>query len=341
MPTLNAKSHSLSIFMRTYLRKMLYLFVFVVVFVVCGAFYVASPILGKLPDSPKTEIEVDSTILRKDVVYLADSCFPRNFYNQKMLNKAADYIQERLEGLGYETALQQYKAQKVPHKNVIARIGPKTEEIVVVGAHYDVCGDQAGADDNASAVAGLLALAKLFKKHEAQLKYQIELVAYSLEEPPFFRTPQMGSAVHAKSLRDANRKVKAMVCLEMIGYFSDEPKSQSYPLGVLKTIYPSKGNFIAVVGKLGEGKITRHFKKYMKSGSTLPVAAISAPATMVGIDFSDHQNYWKNDYPAVMITDTSFFRNHNYHKTSDTPDTLDYTRMAEVVKGVFWGIVNL
>lgn len=320
---------------------MLYFCAFLVLCIVGSAFYVTSPILGSLPASPKVAIEVDTTLLKADVVYLADSCYPRNFDNQPMLNKAADFIQMRLEKLGYETHLQAYEAKRVPHKNVIARIGPKTEEIIVLGAHYDVCGDQPGADDNASAVAGLLALAELFQKNQDKLKYQIELVAYSLEEPPFFRSNKMGSFVHAKSLHDAGIKVKAMVCLEMIGYFDDAPKSQDYPIGALKAIYPTKANFIAVVGKLGQGKITRHFKKYMKSGSSLPVESISAPESMVGIDFSDHRNYWQHDYPAVMITDTSFFRNKNYHQKSDTPDTLDYTKMAEVVKGAYWGIIHL
>lgn len=320
---------------------MLYLFVFFVVFIVGSAFYIATPILEKLPDSPKKVIEIDTNVLKSDVVFLADSCYPRNFDNQPMLNKAADFIQERLEKLGYATELQEYYAKKIPHKNVIARIGPKSEEIIVVGAHYDVCGDQPGADDNASAVAGLLALAELFQKNKDQLKYQIELVAYSLEEPPFFRSNKMGSFIHAKSLKDAGVKVKAMVCLEMIGYFSDAPKSQDYPLGILKAIYPTRANFIAVVGKLGQGKVVKHFKKYMKSGANIPVSSISAPEQMVGIDFSDHRNYWKHDYPAVMITDTSFFRNANYHQKTDTPDTLDYTKMGEVVKGVYWGVVNL
>lgn len=327
--------------MKKLLKKMLYFFVVLVVVFAGSAFYIASPIIGSLPDSPPHKINVDTNLLKTDVVYLADTCYPRNFDNQDMLNKAADYIQNRLEKLGYETETQEYLAKKVPHKNIIARIGPKTDEVVVVGAHYDVCGDQPGADDNASAVAGLLALAELFKKHEDQLKYQIELVAFSLEEPPFFRSEKMGSFVHAKSLKDAGVKVKAMVCLEMIGYFVDTPKSQSYPVGSMKAIYPSRGNFIAVVGKLGQGKITRHFKKYMKSGSNIPVSSINAPAGIPGIDFSDHRNYWHHDYPAVMITDTSFYRNKNYHEKTDTPDTLDYTKMGEVVKGVFWAIANL
>ncbi len=317
-----------------------YLLTGILVFLAISAFYISSPIVGKLPPKPD-DLEVSPAQMKADVYYLADSCFPRNFENQSMLNKAADFVQERLEEMGYETELQNYEAKRIPHKNIIARIGPETDEVIVLGAHYDVCGDQAGADDNGSAVAGLLAIAELLKKHESQLKTRIELVAYSLEEPPFFRSKKMGSYIHAESLSKAGVKVKAMVCLEMIGYFSYEPKSQSYPIGALKAIYPSKGNFITVVGQLGAGKLTRHFKKYMKVGGSVPVESINAPKNMRGIDFSDHRNYWHFDFPAVMITDTSFFRNPNYHQSSDTPETLNYEKMAEVAKGCFWAILNL
>lgn len=285
--------------------------------------------------------EVSPARLKADVVFLADSCYPRAFHNQPMLNKAADYIKDRLDSMGYEVEEQVYMAENIPHRNIIARIGPKKGAVLVVGAHYDVCGDQPGADDNGSAVAGLLGIASLLKQQEDAIKNPIELVAYSLEEPPFFRTKQMGSYVHAASLKEQNREVKGMICLEMIGYFDDGPHSQSYPVGALKTIYPSRGNFIAVVGKLGQMGFTKQMKKHMIEGSNIKVVSINAPQSLRGIDFSDHRNYWQMGYQAVMITNTAFFRNENYHQPTDTPDTLDYERMAEVVKGVFWAVMNL
>ncbi len=172
------------------------------------------------------------------------------------------------------------------------------------------------------------------------LKYGIRLVAYTLEEPPFFRTEQMGSYIHAKSLKDSNVDVLGMVCLEMIGYFSDEKGSQDYPLGILKLFYPNKANFIAVVSNSSNRKLLRKTKRLMKQTGRIPVRSISAPSFVTGIDFSDHLNYWKFDYPGVMITNTAFYRNKNYHEHTDTPKTLDYDRMAKVVESVYWSVTN-
>jgi hypothetical protein len=145
----------------------------------------------------------------------------------------------------------------------------------------------------------------------------------------------MGSHVHAKYLADNDIKVRGMICLEMIGYFSDEKKSQSYPLGILKLIYGGKGNFITVVQKIGGGKFARKFKRKMKKKSPIEAKGFKGPPSLAGLDFSDHLNYWKFDIPAVMITDTSFYRNENYHQPGDTIATLDLKRMAQVIDGVF------
>jgi Peptidase family M28 len=145
----------------------------------------------------------------------------------------------------------------------------------------------------------------------------------------------MGSATHAASLRERGIPVRAMIALEMIGFFTDAPGSQEYPLQILKLFYPSQGNFIGVVGKLGQGALVRRIRNSMRRASSLPVHSISAPIWPPGVDFSDHRSYWEAGYEAVMITDTAFYRNPNYHTTDDTPETLDYERMAMVVKGVY------
>ncbi|MGZ4049469.1 MAG: M28 family peptidase, partial [Bacteroidia bacterium] len=207
--------------------------------------------------------------------------------------------------------------------------------------HYDVCDDQPGADDNASGVAGLLEIARLLKEQSSNLIYRVDLVAYTLEEPPNFRTANMGSAVHAKMLHDNHIKVKAMICLEMIGYYSDKKKSQEYPIGLMKLFYPRKANFIAVIGKMGQGKTTREIRNKLNDKSSVRAISLNAPAVVPGIDFSDHLNYWKYGYVAVMITDTSFYRNANYHERSDTLETLNIDKMAEVIKGVFNSIMSL
>jgi hypothetical protein len=147
--------------------------------------------------------------------------------------------------------------------------------------------------------------------------------------------------VYAQALRKAGVSVRAMVSLETMGYFSDAPDSQRFPLPALKLRYPSTGNFIAVVGQLGEDTLVRSVAGAMQSGSRVPVELISAPRSLQGVDFSDHLSFWDVGYPAVMVTDTAFFRNPNYHTPQDTWDTLDYARLAEVVRGVQCAVQGL
>lgn len=299
-----------------------------------------NPALRPAP-APMQEIRTSPAAIEKDVRYLAEDCYPRAFHRPELLQKAADYIKNRFEEMGYEVEEQHYVARDSPQRNLIARVGPAEGARLIIGAHYDVCGEQPGADDNASAVAGLLAIAQLLKESAHTLTVPVELVAYTLEEQPFFRSNLMGSYIHAESLKKAGIPVKGMICLEMIGYFDDLPRSQRYPIGALRALYPSRGNFIAVIGSLGQASFTRRIKQYMSSGASgLPVVSINAPKNMRGIDLSDHRNYWKMGYNAVMITNTAFFRNPNYHQPSDTPETLDFERMAKVVQGVYWAIYS-
>jgi hypothetical protein len=289
-----------------------------------------------------TLIPAQKARLYQDVKFLTEIQPARNSKNLASLAKTVDYIRQEFEKLTPNIEIQNYQTPDGnTYQNVIASFGPDTPSRIVIGAHYDVCGDQAGADDNASAVAGLLEIARLIAEKKPALKQRIDFVAYSLEEPPYFRTEYMGSAVHAQSLKKQNVALKAMICLEMIGYFTDKPNSQEYPVSALKAIYPSQGDFIAVVGKIGQDSLVKQVKTKMLEAGNIQVYSINAPAWLTGIDFSDHRSYWAAGYPAVMITDTSFFRNHHYHQTSDTIETLDFDRMTEVVKGVYWALVNL
>ncbi len=302
-----------------------------------------SVVLMSFGFSVEAQVEVDPQRIKADVLALCSTTKPRNAKNIASLNEAASYIAGEWLKLGLKVDTQAYLVEGKEYKNLFCSFGPQDAERIIVGAHYDVCENQAGADDNASGTAGVLELARLFQKHQPELKYRIDLVAYTLEEPPYFRTEFMGSAVHAKYLHDNKIPVKAMVCLEMIGYFSDEKGSQDYPIGLLKLFYPNRGNYISVVSKMGSGngKLTRKVKKGIKKGAEIDVTSVNAPAKMQGIDFSDHLNYWKYDYEAVMVTNTAFYRNKNYHKPTDLPNTLDYIRMAEVIKGVYNSIITL
>ena len=288
----------------------------------------------------KPEIPVDKNQLYSTVEKLTSLSPPRNYENIDSLNEAADFIKGEFLKYGYVPVEQKYLIKGLEYKNILASYGPETAPRFIVGAHYDVAGEQPGADDNASGIAGLLALAELFKKHSPKINFRIDFVAYTLEEPPFFRTKGMGSFIHAKSLHDNKVNILGMVSLEMIGYYSDASKSQEYPLPLMKLFYPTKADFIGVVGNFSSSALIRHFKNAMKL-TPIAVESLKAPAFVIGIDFSDHMNYWKFGYPAIMLTDTAFYRNFNYHSVSDTINTLNFDKMKEVVKGVYWALINL
>ncbi|HAS44796.1 MAG TPA: peptidase M28 [Microscillaceae bacterium] len=289
----------------------------------------------------KTLIPVSKERLYADVEKLTSIDPPRNYLNLESLNAIADYIHEEFKQWDCETQVQEYLADDNIYKNVIASFNPEHSVRIVLGAHYDVCGEQPGADDNASAVAGLLEVGRLIQELKPTLNCRVDLVAFSLEEPPYFQTPLQGSSIHASSLAKAKVEVKAMICLEMIGYFSDEPNSQQFPIPQLASMYPSVGNFIVVVGQTGEEALVQQVKTSMQEVAQIDVQSIAAPKSITGITFSDHASYWDQGYPAVMINNTSFYRNPNYHEPTDTIDTLDFDRMTEVVRGVYWAVVNM
>lgn len=296
------------------------------------------PLLFSLSE-PVTALVTTPENLEKHVRMLSETLAPRDYLHTENLDRAAQYIRREFEQVSAAVTEQPFTANGRTYRNVIAAFGPEGGERIVIGAHYDVCQPYPGADDNASGVAGLIELAKLLR--QSSLPLRVELVAYTLEEPPYFRTGLMGSAIHAQSLRQHNVSVRAMLSLEMIGYFSDEPGSQSFPSPVLRLFYPSEGNFITVTGDFGQLSLTRKIKAQMRHHGGLPVHSINAPQWIPGVDFSDHLNYWQAGYPAVMITDTAFYRNKNYHTPQDTADRLDYRRMAMVVKGVHAAILAL
>lgn len=277
-------------------------------------------------------MQADPQRLKEYVVTLSQDLVPRNSEHPSGLDRTASYIHEQFEKFTNKVEEQPFSTDYFQTRNVRAFFGPKTDERIVIGAHYDVAGPYPGADDNASGVSGLLELARILEDGDFSL--MVELVSYPLEEPPYFYTRKMGSFVHANSLKEKGVKVRAMLALEMIGYFKDEPGSQTYPLFLLRPFYPSKGNFIAVVGKMFQRKIVKTVCKTMREATPLPVESINAPRLLPGITLSDHLNYWWAGYQAAMITDTAFYRNPNYHTARDTADTLDYKRMAQVVDGV-------
>lgn len=308
------------------------------IFLFFAWFWLTQPLLV-VPRRGAHDIAADPARLERDVRKLVSAFFPRDFSHPDNLAKAAAYLRAEFEETGAELRDETFQAEGERYRNVVAAFGPRSRELVVVGAHYDTHGELPGADDNASGVAGLLELARLLGRRE--IAGRVELAAYSLEELPFFGTREMGSAVHARSLRDSGARLRAMLCLEMIGCFSSEPNSQKFPFSLLGLVYPNRGDFIAVAGRLKEGILVRRVKRSMRSSPDLRVYSINAPRSLPGIDLSDNASYWNVGYPAVMITDTAFYRNERYHTAEDTPETLDYERMAKVVDGLLQTVLDL
>jgi Peptidase family M28 len=258
--------------------------------------------------------------LRGHVLALSETFHPRDWENPANLDRCAEYIADHLRQAGATVEFQEFKVETNNYRNVIGRFGVGKEKKIIVGAHYDSCGVTPGADDNASGVAGLLELAKMIGENPPDA--ELELVAYTLEEPPFFGTPLMGSAKHAKSVAGEKDRIAGVIVLEMIGYYNDAPGSQSYPMPALKLLYPDRGNFITVVSRFDQGSWVKKLKNAMKDATRLPVYSFRGPESLPGVDFSDHRNYWPHGIPAAMITNTAFYRNTEYHKPGDTADRL-------------------
>lgn len=280
----------------------------------------------------------DTQRLYHDVEFLTTLQPARSYQNKQSLAAASRHIYEEFQKLNFDKL--EYQEFTVrggeKYRNVSALYKGQREERIIIGAHYDVCGDQPGADDNASAVAGMLETARLIHEYQQKerLNYTLEFVGYSLEEPPFFGTEEMGSAVHARQMVNDKVPVKYMIAYEMIGYFSDAPNSQNFPDPGLKSMFPNTGNFVVIAGHSSQKEVAATLATRIQKHCTIPVFPVAFPVTDGLANLSDHRNYSKHGYNAVMVNNTSFLRNPHYHMPTDTIDTLDFERMGDVVKGV-------
>lgn len=279
--------------------------------------------------------------LYRHVEYLTSLTPARNHRNLASLKKSYTYIESELQKLGVQTERQTWAAGGEEYVNILASYNSGKSRRLVVGAHYDVDGEQPGADDNASAVAGLLETARMVFEAKPDIDYRIDFVAYSLEESPYFGTTSMGSYIHAESLHKAKADVLGMICYEMLGYFSDAPESQPFPTPELAALYPHTANFIIVVGIEPYKEFAAKVHRLMSKDSGIDVQVIVFPASEGLAGLSDQRNYWKFGYDALMINDTAFIRNPNYHQKSDTIDTLDFDKMTEVVTSAYRAVVGM
>lgn len=263
-------------------------------------------------------------MIREVVETLAGEIGERNVMRPRAYAAAADFIDRSLQSAGYKTVRQTFESTA----NIEAeRRG--TDEIIVIGAHYDTVWGSPGADDNASGVAAMLALARGLTSATRTVRF----VAFANEEPPHFGTPSMGSFQYAKRCRDRGEKVVVMLSLESIGYFSDAPRSQQYP-AMLELFYPSTANFIAFASNVRSRKLLGRCVKTFRKHAAIASQKAALPESVPGIAWSDQWAFWHFGYPAVMVTDTALFRNPHYHTATDLPATLDYEHLAQVVDGL-------
>jgi Zn-dependent M28 family amino/carboxypeptidase len=253
------------------------------------------------------------------------------------LDRAASYISDELRSSGYTPKRQTFEASGHTYANIEAEIkgSASPERIIIVGAHYDTAGNLPGANDNASGVAATLELARQFANKNP--RRTIRWVFFANEEPPFFQTPAMGGYVYAKRCHDRNEPIEAMLSLETIGYYTDAPGSQQYPVG-FHPGYPDTGNFLGFVADLKSTFLLRSALKAFRHATALAAEGVLAPSSIPGIGWSDHWSFWKFGYKALMLTDTAPFRYQYYHSAQDTPDKLDYVRSV-MLSRAFQGVI--
>ncbi|MFH7765302.1 M28 family peptidase [Acinetobacter sp. BSP-28] len=261
----------------------------------------------------------------------------RNYKNIQELQRVSAWIKEQMRLFGIPCQYQNYTVNGLGYRNVVCTLTAGHADKVIVGAHYDVFGETQGADDNASGVAGVIETARILAQQKSQLAHNVEFVFYTLQEPPFFKTEQMGSFVHAKSIQAQKDHIRGVYILEMIGFF-DENLVQQYPAG-LKWVYPQHGNFIAAVSNLQSYDLSAKYCESMKMLDQLECQRLVAPSFISGMEFSDHLNYWNLNIPAMMITDTGHFRNKHYHSKGDTLKTLNIAKMANVIDGLTYSLM--
>lgn len=294
---------------------------------------------GSLPPLTDEELRFRDRI-RQDVEWLAGEIGERNVQRYANLCAAADFIQLSFEQAGYEVKRQSYEVAGRTCYNIEVEISGDREanEIVIIGSHYDSVVGCPGANDNASGVAALLALARAF--YGKDISRSLRLVAFVNEEPPYFRTAKMGSMVYAKRCHKRREDIFAMLSLETIGYYSEQPGSQHYPFPV-GFFYPSTGNFVAFVSNLPSRWLVRKVVASFRRQVQFPSEGGAWPGIIPGIGWSDQWAFWRMGYPALMVTDTAPFRYPYYHTEQDTPDRIVYEHLSRVVVGLKLVVADL
>jgi hypothetical protein len=288
--------------------------------------------VGALPPLDRAE-QLTRDRLRAHVAAIAAQ--EHNVWRPRALAAAERYIHDQLQQLGLTPRLQGYDTPYGRVHNIEATLGDETTtRVVVLGAHYDSARGTPGADDNGSGVAAAIEIVRLLRADPWPASAPaLKCVFFANEEMPFFGSPHMGSLVYAIDARERGWNVMAMYSLEMLGTYRDEPGSQTYPW-LFGLVYPDRGDFLAFVGDLRSRALVRRSVRAFREVARFPSEGVAAPRAVPGLEWSDHWSFWEQGWPALMITDTAFYRNPNYHTAQDTPETLDYDRLARVAHGL-------
>jgi hypothetical protein len=292
------------------------------------------PYSGVLPPITAEEHAL-AAVLKQHIEAIAAR--EHNIAHADELEKVARYIETTLQSYGYVVNPQSFAADGKTVRNIDVTIEPRdgtpAPEVLVVGAHYDSAPTTPGANDNATGAAAVIELARLLGDLRATTSRRIRLVLFVNEEPPYFQTSDMGSLHYARALAAHHERVVAMYSLETLGYYSDKPGSQQYP-GPFGMMFPDRADFVAFVGMLDSRPLVRETVRSFRSHTAFPTIGGVAPASIDGIDWSDHWAFAQQGFPAMMITDTALFRYPHYHQPTDTPDKVDMEKLARVVKGI-------
>ena len=281
------------------------------------------------------ELRVDPQQLRRSLQVIVGERSP--FSGRHHLGTVEKFIERELVSYGLKVESDYFSYRGTNFRNIVGRSSAQHgASLIILGAHFDSVPGTPGADDNASGVAVLLEAARLLSR--TRLRSEVLFCAFNLEE-----LNMIGSSYFAKKLKSAGTKVDAMVSLEMVGYTDSRPGSQKYPIG-LRAFYPDRGDFIGVIGNWNSTSLLRRFARQMRQVHGLPVETLSVPGNgglIPAVRLSDHSSFWDAGYPALMITDTSFFRNPHYHGSTDTLETLNLDFMAKICEGVIRTVLVL
>jgi Peptidase family M28 len=287
---------------------------------------------GQLPPLLKEEVILQD-LLQQDIQKIAVKIGARNYSQYENLNATKSFLETALTQLGYTVRQQEYTIDRKPYYNLeVQRLGTeKTNEVILIGGHYDSAFNSPGANDNGTGAAATLELARIFANKST--KRTIRFVEFTNEEPPFFWTENMGSLVYTKQIDPHKEKVIAMLSLETMGYFSDKEGSQKYPLPI-GLLYPNQGNFIGFIGNLNSGDLVRRSISSFRRHTKFPSEGVILPDWIPGVGWSDQWSFWEKGYKGIMITDTAPYRYPYYHTEDDTLDKINFDKLARVVSGL-------